>query len=145
MSEAEERARVVAIALEWERTPYVSEGRVKYKAADCTFFSKVFEEAGLLLPVDIPHYSAQAHLNRQASAYLALVMRYAKREITEADAQPADVVMFRIARTFSHGAMIMPPGWPEILHADLPARMVSRGRGDLALLGSVQRRFFSFW
>jgi cell wall-associated NlpC family hydrolase len=107
MEEARQRANVVRIALEWERTPYVHQGRIKGKAADCTFFAKVYEEAGLLPPITIPPYSHQAHLNRQGAMYLPIVERHAKREITEAGAGPGDVVMYFIARSWSHGAVIL--------------------------------------
>lgn len=145
MSEAEERAEVLRIAFEWERTPYVHQGRIKGKAADCTFFAKVFEEAGLIPPVAIPPYSPQAHLNRQGAMYLPLVEKYAKREISEAEAQPADIVMYQIARSWSHGAVIIPPGWPHVLHADLSARFVIRALGDQGNLLGAERRYFSFW
>lgn len=143
--EWEQRADVVRIALEWERTPYVHQGRIKGLAADCTFFAKVFEEAGLIPTVAIPPYSAQAHLNRSASLYLPLVERYAKREIDETHARPGDVVMYLLARTWSHGAVIINPGWPTIIHADLGARHVIRARGNDGVMRGAPRRFFSFW
>lgn len=142
---AEARADVVRIALEWERTPYIHQGRIKGKAADCTFFAKVYEEAGLLPLITIPAYSHQAHLNRQGALYLPLVEKYAKREITEAEAGPGDVVMYFIARTWSHGAVIIEPGFPSIIHADLAARHVIRGEGDQGFFKNTPRRFFSWW
>jgi cell wall-associated NlpC family hydrolase len=138
------RARVVAIALEWERTPYVHQGRIKGKCADCTFPAKVYEEAGLMPAIEIPQYGPQAHLNRQAAPYIFIVERHAKREITEKDALPGDLVMFRIARTWSHSAIIIDSGWPHVIHADIAARFVIRARGDQGEL-RVERRFFSFW
>lgn len=144
-SEREERANVVRIALEWERTPYIHQGRIKGKAADCTFFAKVYEEAGLLPVITIPAYSHQAHLNRQGAAYLPIVEKYAKREVTEAEAGPGDVVMFFIARTWSHGAVIIEPGFPAIIHADLAARHVIRGEGNEGFFKNAPRRFFSWW
>lgn len=138
------RNRVSEIALSWERTPYVHEGRIKGKCADCTFIAKVFEEAGMMPAIDIPHYSPQAPLNRGASAYLILVERHSKREIKEEDAQVGDVAMFRLGRTFSHGGIIIAPGWPHIVHAHLTAGAVIRGLGNAAEL-ATERRFFSWW
>jgi hypothetical protein len=140
-----ERDLVVRIAIEWERTPYVHQGRIKGQAADCTFFAKVYEEAGLLPPVTIPAYSHQAHLNRQGAMYLPIVERHAKREITEAEARPGDVVMYFIARSWSHGAVIIEPGFPAIIHADLGAKHVIRGEGDQGAFKNAPRRFFSWW
>jgi len=145
MSEAEDRAVVVAIAMQWEGTPYVHQGRIKGQCADCTFFAKVFEEANLIPPVTIPFYGAQAYINRQASIYLQLVERHAQREVTADTCQPGDIVMFNIARSFSHGAIVIDPGWPSILHADMAARHVIRGNGEEGVLRGRERRFFSFW
>jgi cell wall-associated NlpC family hydrolase len=139
-----DRQRVAAIALEWIKTPYVHEGRIKHLAADCTFFIKVFEEARLVEPIAIPHYSPQAHLNRQAASYLAILTRYTK-EIAEAQADVGDVVMYCIARTWSHGGLIVEPGWPHIVHADMRARAVIPAIGNKDYLGRFERRFFSFF
>lgn len=143
--EEEQRANVVRIALEWERTPYIHQGRIKGKAADCTFFAKVYEEAGLLPSVHIPPYSSQAHLNRQGAMYLPIVERCAKREITEAEAKPGDVVMYFIARSWSHGAVVLPPGFPTIIHADMAAKHVVRAEGAEGAFKNAPRRFFSWW
>ncbi len=145
MTELEEREHVASLALEWERTPYIHEGRIKGKCADCTFFAKVFEEAGLIPFVPIPHYSPQAHINRQACLYMNILLQYAKREVEEAQAQVGDVVMFCIGRTWSHGGVIIPPGWPNIIHADMGAKCVTRDWGDNGQLRRFKRRFFSFW
>jgi hypothetical protein len=115
----------------------------EHEAADCTFVAKVYEEAGLLPPVDIPHYSSQAHLNRQAAAYLTIVMRCAKREIEEGEQLPGDLVMYHIARTWSHSAIVL--DWPAVIHADLGAQAVIRAAGDQGHFDGVPRRFFSFW
>lgn len=140
-----QRGVVVRIALEWERTPYIHQGRIKGQAADCTFFAKVYEEAGLLPPVDIPPYSSQAHLNRQGSMYLPIVERHAKREVNREEAKPGDVVMYFIARSWSHGAVILTPGFPSIIHADMAAKHVVRAEGDEGLFKNAPRRFFSWW
>lgn len=144
MTADELRARVSEIALEWERTPYIHEGRIKGKCADCTFVLKVYQEAGIL-PEDIvvPHYSPQAYLNRGGIGYLSMVERLAKREIAESEAGVGDLVMFRIARSFSHGGIIIAPGWPNIIHAHMTARLVIRGLGNQAEL-ATERRFFTF-
>src|SRR3974390_187487 len=138
-----ERERVAAIALEWERTPYINDGRIKGKCADCTFFAKVFEEAGLVPEVQIPRYGPQAHMGVTASLYMTLLLRYAKREVTEQEAQIADVVMFNVGgRGWTHGGIIIPPGWPYILHADIKARAIRRDEGTRGPLASFPRRFF---
>jgi hypothetical protein len=145
MTIREERANVSRIALEWELTPYIHEGRIKKKCADCTFFAKVFEEAGLWPPLSIPHYGAHAHLNRESSIYLPTVLRLAKREIEEKDARVGDVVLYFIARNWSHGALIIEPGWPNVIHANARTRTVTRDWGNNGYLMHFRRRFFSVW
>ena len=139
----EMRQRVVALAIEWDGTPYVHEGRSKGKCADCTFFAKVFEEAGVIPPVIIPHYSPQAHVNRQSAPYMAIVQRYAKREVPESEAQPGDVVLYNMARCFSHGGVVVK--WPQIVHADMAVGRVVRAEGHVGRMQGYERRFFSFW
>lgn len=145
LGDAFEREEVVRIALEWERTPYVHEGRIKGKCADCTFIGKVYEEAGLVAEIAIPKYGAQAYLNRQACAYRWVVEKFAKHQIDEAQARPGDVVLFNLARTFSHGAIIIEPGRPHIIHADLGAKHVIRARYDTGALSACERIFYSMW
>jgi len=140
--EAAQRAEVVRIALEWERTPWVNEGRIKGKAADCTFFSEVFVESGLIERPPIPHYGVQPNWTWP---YLQMVLKNAKREVEESQALPGDVVMFRVQGMHSHGGIIIEPGWPHILHADMNARGVIRADATKGHLGVCQKRFFSFW
>src|SRR5882672_7500377 len=68
--ELEQRQRVVTIAHEWRGTPYRHGARIKQVAADCTFFAKVYEEAGLVPEVPIQCYSSNAHLHRASGQYL---------------------------------------------------------------------------
>lgn len=143
MTEDELRARVSEIALEWERTPYVHEGRIKGQCADCTFVVRVYQEAGIIGDVAIPHYSPQAHLNRGGGAYLHLVEKLAKRRIDESEARVGDLVLYRVSYAFSHGAIVIAPGWPNVIHAHMTARFVIRSLGNAAEL-SVERRFYSF-
>lgn len=142
-SERQTREEICRVALEWERTPYVHQGRIKGACADCTFVAKVYEEVGLMPPIEIPQYSGQAHLNRGATPYLQIVERHAKREVEEGAAQPGDLVLYRLARTWSHSGIVL--AWPHIIHADLAARFVIRALGDAGTLAGAPRRFFSFW
>lgn len=143
-TELEQRRLVAALTREWLGTPYVHEGRIKQQCADCTFFAKVYEEAGLIEPVAIPHYPPQAILNRASSMYLSILTRYA-HEISEDRAQIGDVVMYHIGRCFSHGGVIVDPGWPSIIHADMAAKKVQEASGQAGRLAPPERRFFSFW
>ncbi len=156
--ELSERRRVVEIAREWIGTPYVHGARIKRVAADCTFFAKVYEEAGLVSEVPIAAYVSNAHLNRASGAYLGHIRRYA-REIEEGRVRPGDIAMFHIARDYSHGGVVnahdwpehmsefeKAQGWPWIVHANMQAGMIFEERGDqtcLALARGV--KFFTLW
>jgi cell wall-associated NlpC family hydrolase len=143
MNYPEKRKAVADEAMEWLRTPYVSEGRIKGQCADCTFFAKVYEAAGEVPVIKIPHYSPQAHLNREMSIYLDIVSQFA----VETDIpQMGDIVLYRIGRGFSHGGVIVHGGWPHIVHADYEAKIVVLALGDQGRLAPpVETRFFTLW
>jgi cell wall-associated NlpC family hydrolase len=143
MTELEQRQAVANEAMGWLRTPYVSEGRIKGVVADCTFFAKVYEAVGVMPAIAIPHYSPQAHLNRESSLYLDIVSQFA----AETDVpQIGDIVLYKIGRGYSHGGVIVHGGWPNIIHADLEARFVVLARGDQGKLSPpVEAKFFTPW
>ena len=114
-------------------------------AADCTFFACVYEEAGVIPRVPIRPYASNAHLHRASGQYLQHIRRYG-HEIEQAQALPGDIVMFHIARDFSHGGIIDEPGWPWIIHADMGAKIVMRADGTQASLArATARKFFTMW
>lgn len=153
MGEREERLRVVMVALSWVGTPYHDCARIKGAGVDCAMLvAAVFEEAGIEPPIDIPRYSPQWYLHQDAELYLEKVLSRAV-ETTELEAKPGDVVLYKFGRCFAHGGIIIDPGWPYIVHAYKPSRMVLAGdgsMGDLAherLKGNTHRprprRFFT--
>ena len=156
--EREERQRVVDIAHQWIGTKYVHGARIKGEAADCTFFAKVYEEAGLVPEVPIEVYSSMAHLHRASGLYLQHIRRYA-HEVTVDKVRPGDIAMFHIARDFSHGGIVnahdwpryaadfdAAEGWPWIIHADMGAGLIYEARGDQAQLAMAKAvKFFSLW
>ena len=112
---------------------------------DCaTLLAQVFEQCGLTPPVPIPSYPPDWHMHRKGERYADTVLERS-REITEAEALPGDVVMFQFGLSFSHAAIVMPPGWPAIVHAFFGSRMVQADHGDGGILGDQQRRFFTVW
>jgi hypothetical protein len=151
-----ERQRVVIVARSWIGTPYRHGARIKQIAADCTFFARVYEEAGLVPEVPIECYSSQAHLHRASGQYLLHIRKYA-HEVDKGRVRPGDIAMFHIARDFSHGGVINAHGWPEvpfeqaegwpwIIHGDMGAGVVYEVRGDQAHLAMAREvKFFSLW
>lgn len=98
--------------------------------------------------MEIPAYSPQWYLHKDVERYLEIVLSRGV-EIDEARALPGDVVVYKFGRLFAHGAIIIEPGFPAIIHAYKQAGSVVLGEGlggDLAALrdGSPRpRRFFT--
>ncbi len=143
MSEAEERARVVTVARSWILTPYHHHGRLKGVGVDCaTLLLEVFAEAGIVPALATPAYSPQHFLHRSVEKYLAEITKYAHET---SEPKPADIVVYKMGRTFSHGGIVVDPGWPAIVHADGAARMVIEDIGDGGRFADRERKFFSRW
>jgi cell wall-associated NlpC family hydrolase len=145
--EAVRRHQIVQEARAWLGTPYHEAARVKgiNGGVDCAqFIACVFAAVGEIAPLSIPYYSPQQFLHSDAEDYMATVESFARR-INEADARAGDVVLYKLGRAFGHGAIIIDPGWPNIIHAWAPARMVVRGHGLEENLGNQwrERRFFT--
>jgi hypothetical protein len=63
-----------------------------------------------------PEYSSQWHLHRSEELYLAEIDKFAVE--TSCPPLPADFVVFKFGRTFSHGAIVV--DWPLIVHSYIP-------------------------
>lgn len=147
MDEASARARVDAIARTWIGTKFHDHARVKGGGTDCAqLLLAVYEEAGLIPPTDVGHYSAQFFLHSGDQRYLAWVRKFA-REIPLERAGVGDIVLYWIGHCFAHGAIIVAPGWPAIIHAHAGSKIVRRGFGTSPHLGMPvkEMKFFSLW
>ena len=126
--EAERRA-VVEEARSWLRTPYHHMGRIKGAGVDCaTLLAEVYARADVLPALAVPFYPPDWHLHRDAERYLDFVRAHAvevglsvaqgeaySRPSASYEAKPADVVLWRFGRCFSHGAIVI--DWPLVVHA----------------------------
>ena len=141
MTEDEQRAAVVAEARSWLGTPYHHEARVKGAGVDClTLIAEVFERAGVLPRIEIPHYPHDWHIHNSDERYMAGVLRYG-HEVERA--QPGDIVLYRFGRCYAHGAIVV--SWPgEIIHSYLNEGVMMT-RADAGHLGDRPFKFFSFW
>lgn len=143
MTEAEERAAITAEARTWIGTPYHDCAMVKGAGVDCAMIIKaVFEGCGIETPIEFDSYSPQWYLHRSDELYLNKVLERA-REIPEAEAKPADIVMYKFGRCFAHGAIVIEPGFPSIIHAFKQAGVVTIGDGTKGHLTGRERRFFT--
>lgn len=149
-----ERARVVAEALTWQRTPYHHAARIKGVGCDCiTLLSGVFEGAGLIPFVNIPYYPMDWHLHKGAERYLNGLLDYTV-EIPTGQQLPGDIVIWRIGCCFSHGAIVV--NWPTVIHAQVGRNVCledAEANAGLNFIGENTsdqgkrrpRRFFSYW
>lgn len=113
-NENEKRARVVAEAMTWLRTPYHKHGRVKGAGVDCSMLlAEVYEKAGIIARV-YPEYAADWHLHKTRELYVEWLERFAN-EVTGRDPLPGDAVVWKFGRTFSHGAIVAE--WPNVIQA----------------------------
>ena len=136
----EQRTRIVAAAREWLGTPYHHHARVKHAGADCAMFPlAVYQECGVL-PLDYqpPEYSVQWHLHRSEELYLKEIRRFVSE--IEGPPQPADFIVFRFGRTYSHGAIVVE--WPIVIHSYIPhGVLLSDALRDGELLGREHKYF----
>jgi cell wall-associated NlpC family hydrolase len=146
VSEPEARARVGAIAHTWLGTPFHDHARVKGAGCDCaTFLLETFEEAGLIPHTDVGHYSPQFFMHSPEERYLGWVLKFG-REIPVEQTKPGDIVLYKLGLCYAHGALIVEPGWPWIIHSHAAARRVIRAKGTSPHLGRVRGvKFFSLW
>jgi cell wall-associated NlpC family hydrolase len=114
--ERDQRARVVAIAKTWAfpPTPYHHRARLKGIGVDCgQLIAAVFEEAGLIPAVPLDNYPPDWMLHRSEPRFQNTVERYTRQ--VDRDIRPADILLFQIGRSYSHGAIVLE--YPLILHA----------------------------
>ena len=127
----EQRQRVVEETLRWERTPYHHRACVRGVGADCAMMPLGVYKAVGLVPLDAQPepYSLQWHLHRGEERYLNFVERYAT---PVAVPLPGDLVVFKMARLYAHGAIVL--AWPEVMHAHLPSGVVERASVEHGVL-----------
>lgn len=147
MTEDEGRAAVDRVARSWLSTPYHDCACVKGAGVDCAqLLRAVFVEAGIIDDLVIHGYSPQHFLHSSEEQYLGYVTRYA-HEIERDAVKTGDVVIYKVGLAYAHGAIVVAPGWPRIIHAHYHSRMVRQGNGLAVHLGTkiLGMKFFSFW
>lgn len=125
-------ARVVAEARRWRGTPYRDNARVLGHGVDCArLLIAVYSAAGLIEDFDPGYFPADWYLHRSEEHYVTFVERFAVEFDWRAEAiEAADIVAWRYGRVFSHGAIVTgnphdgTPGWPWVIHAFAPYRVV---------------------
>lgn len=120
---AELRQAVVDAARSWLGTPYRHRQRVKGLGVDCAqILAAVYEEAGVITPLDLGEYSTQWHLHHEREVYLEWLAFAGARPI-EGDPLPGDVGVWKFGLTHSHGGIVIEGGPdPVVLHSYIKAR-----------------------
>ncbi|HEV2337096.1 MAG TPA: hydrolase [Stellaceae bacterium] len=133
------REAVIAEARGWIGTPFHHEARVKGSGVDCLMLlAEVYERAGVVAAVSVPHYPADWHMHRDAERYSEGLGFYA-REIA-GPPLPGDIALFKFGRVFSHGAIVV--DWPRLIHAYWALGVVW-GDAKLYPLRGREVRFFT--
>lgn len=116
------RERIVAEAKSWIGTPYHNCADVKGVGCDCgMLLVRVFVDLGVVETFDPRPYAHDWHLHRGEERYLdALLARALKVETPK----PGDVMLFRVGRCYSHGAIVSRLAPLTITHASFPAGVV---------------------
>jgi cell wall-associated NlpC family hydrolase len=143
MTEAETRAAIVAEALSWERTPYMSHARLKGVGVDCAMLPAAVYEAVGIIPQLNPTYTADWMMHRDEEQFLGFVLPHA-HEIPECELQPGDLVIWKFGRTFSHSAIVI--DYPTVLHAVIRGGAVIRAdmTQDVDLIDRPRKCFSVF-
>lgn len=154
MEEAETRQRIVAEAMSWIGTPYVSNARVKGVAGggtDCVMLLIAVYGDMHMLPADLDPrpYPPQWHVHRNEELYMQQILKYSY-EVNPPPLRmpkPGDLVMFKVGRVFAHGAIIV--GWPNVVHAIgnsiVMLEDVSKNTTGKRALALLPQRFFTLW
>jgi len=116
------REKIVAEAKSWIGTPYHNCADVKGVGCDCgMLLVRVFVDLRIVEAFDPRPYAHDWHLHRGEERYLeALLSRAVKVETPK----PGDVMLFRVGRCYSHGAIVSRSEPLTVVHASFPAGVV---------------------
>lgn len=126
------RESLVKEAESWLKTPWHHEGRIKGAGVDCgQLLIACFVGTGLVEDFDTGHYPRDWMFHRSEERFLSWVTRYLGE--TLGPPLPGDVVVWKHARCYSHGAIVA--AWPRVIHAHVRARQVCYADASQGELG----------
>lgn len=148
MTEQQQRDAVVAEAMTWLRTPFRHRSRVKGLGGgvDCAgVLLETYERAGCTPHIEPEAYVMQCMLHDREERFVRVLEKFGQ-EIPEAEARRGDAVVWKVGRSFSHGAILI-EDWPgNVVHAVTGfGVMIAHGTKDGFLSGRKERRFFTLW
>lgn len=128
----EQQKKVLVEARTWLGTPWHHEGAVKGAGVDCAMLLlRVFVQVGAIPEFDPRPYPIDHMMHSGDERFLGWLNRYAD-EVSDGEPQPADVIVYKVGRCFSHGALVIQ--WPHIIHAFRDERAVVQSRFDVGRL-----------
>lgn len=126
--------KVLTQAHSWLGTPWHHEGDVLGGGVDCAMLLvRVFAAAGAIPEFDPRPYPIDHMLHSDQERFLGWLEQYAD-PVTSGSPQPADVLVYRVGRCYSHGVIVTQ--WPYIIHAFRDERAVVVSRFDVGRLAS---------
>lgn len=126
--ERAQRKAVVEEAISWLGTTHHHQAKVKGGGVDCLqLFGMVFSNVGLIAPLPYIEYAPDGHLHHGEEVVLEWLRKYAF-PIKIDKLLPADLLVYKYGRRFSHGAIFIEPP-RRIIHAVL-GRQVEWGDMD---------------
>lgn len=148
------RERIVAEALTWVGTPYHDGVGLRGVGVDCAYLPlRVYQAVGLITrDFTPPHYSPQQWLNSPSqtdkrklkfedTTFLDVVKRFTHHEITEAEVGPGDLILYKVAASWTHGGIVIE--YPNyILHPIKELGTIGSGTNE-GFWKNRERRYFT--
>lgn len=123
------RDAIVKEALEWVRTPYHHEARLKGVGVDCAqLLIGVYSNVGAVPVFDTGTYPMQWMLHREQEVFMMWVEDFARPLVDGEEPLPGDIVLYQFGRCLSHGGIVI--NWPTIVHAVRKVGQVLIEEGD---------------
>lgn len=113
----EQRGAIAREAKEWIGTPFRARSMLKGAGCDCATLAVGIYRATGMLPdtFELPgQYSVHFGLHTDDDIYLRMAQKWLT-EISAGEAKPGDLVVLKLGRTWSHGAILL--SWPMAIHA----------------------------
>lgn len=139
------RAAILKEAESFKRTPYHDHACLKMIGVDCASFAMLVYKTVGIIPESyvLPKYYPQQWLKREEDpTYLNEVLKFAY-EIEEKDILPGDAVLYKMGRSYTHGAIVL--AWPNrLIHSTKPHGVIISNANYEKHMKSTPHRCFSF-
>jgi len=129
----------------WIGTPYHANGAVKGVGVNCAQFLFCVAKSARVIAPESPQprwFTPQLATHSREERLVDYVTAYGAREISEADVETGDIVLFKCGLAHGHAAIVL--DWPCIIHV-LPGHGCQMGCVEEGVLGKFARRYFTLW